>query len=237
MKIALAAARQIDRDIEWNLGRMKRFMELAKADGADLVCFGETFLQGFDCFDWEFEQDRQMAVTLVSEPIRRIAHLTRELDLDVMFGFAELAGESIYSSAVLIAAGQVKQLYRRISRGWKEYSRTDEHYREGEEVPVFEYRGRKFSIGLCGDLWDHPERFALEEDVLLWPVYISYTPQQWESGVREEYAHQAAKCCSKTLLVNCVCDGDASGGAAYFEDGKTVSALPMGGEGILMVEI
>ena len=41
MKIALASAQIIDRDIKYNLSQMERYMKEAKAMGADLVCFGE----------------------------------------------------------------------------------------------------------------------------------------------------------------------------------------------------
>ena len=48
MKIALASARIVDRDIKYNLSRMEHYMTEAKGSGADLVCFGEAFLQGFN---------------------------------------------------------------------------------------------------------------------------------------------------------------------------------------------
>lgn len=237
MKIALAAARQIDRDIAYNLTQMERFMREVKSANADLICFGETFLQGFDCFDWNYESDRHMAIGVDSDVFQQVCRLSAEIGMDVLFGFAELDGKALYSSAALIADGKLHQLYRRISRGWKEYSRTDDHYREGDTVPVFAYRGKEFAIGLCGDLWDFPKRFKLGEEILLWPVYISYTPEEWENGVKEEYAAQANLCCERTLLVNCVCVGDAHGGAVFFRDGKVAAELPMGEEGLLFVEV
>lgn len=237
MKIALAAARQVNRHLTFNLAQMERFMRMAKEKNGDLVCFGETFLQGFDCFDWSFAQDRNMAVGLDSDAFRQICRLTERIGIDVLFGFAELDGDVIYSSAALIAGGKLHQRYRRISRGWKEYWHTDEHYQEGVSMPLFWYRGRRCAIGLCGDLWDHPERFALGEDILFWPVYISYPPQEWENGVKEEYAAQAKLCSGRTLLINCVSVGDAYGGAVFFENGKITAELPMGEEGLLMVEI
>jgi hypothetical protein len=72
-----------------------------------------------------------------------------------------------------IALASAKHLYRRVSKGWKEYWRTDSHYREGDmglfhengdfalEIGCFERR-----IGLWGvkkvrpvlpktTVWDH----------------------------------------------------------------------------------
>lgn len=43
MKIALASARIVNRDMNYNLAQIKRYMSEAKARGAELVCFGEAF--------------------------------------------------------------------------------------------------------------------------------------------------------------------------------------------------
>lgn len=37
--------------------------------------------------------------------------------------------------------------------------------------------------------------------------------------------------------VNSVCEGDALGGAAFFENGRVREELPMGREGLLLVEV
>ena len=65
MKIALASARIIDRDIHYNLSQMERYMREAKENGTDLVCFGEAFLQGFNALTWQYEEDKKIAARLV----------------------------------------------------------------------------------------------------------------------------------------------------------------------------
>jgi len=235
--IALAAARHINRDIPHNLAQMERFIREAAAKGAQLVCFGEAFLQGFDCLDWNFETDKHMAIATDGETFAHICRLSAGIGIDILFGFIEREGETLYSSAALIADGRLHQLYRRISRGWKVYWRTDDHYREGDAVSVFTYRQKRFAIALCGDLWEYPERFALEMDALLWPVHISYTQDEWDAGEGEEYAQQAHLASKTTLMVNNLADGDAYGGAFLFEDGKLSSGIPMNQEGLLLIEV
>ena len=237
MKIALASVRIVDRDINYNLSQIERYMKEAKEMGADLVCFGEAFLQGFSALSWQYEKDKKIALTIFSPEFERIKALTNEIRIDVLFGYNELDDDTIYSSCALIADGTIIHNYRRISRGWKEYSKTDEHYKEGSTVEVFEYKGKKCVIGLCGDLWDYPERFALGEDLLLWPVYVCWTKEEWENGGKIEYAEQAKLCCENTLYINSICDGDAFGGAAHFLDGKVQKELPIFKEGILVVQI
>ena len=237
MKIALASARIVDRDKNYNLSQMERYMKEAKALDADLVCFGEAFLQGFNALSWQYEEDKKIALNASSPEFMQIKALTKEIGIDVLFGYNELEDDSLYSSCALIADGTIIHNYRRISRGWKEYSKTDEHYKEGLSVEVFDYKGKKCVIGLCGDLWDYPERFALGEELLLWPVYVCWTKEEWENGGKTEYAEQAKLCCENTLYVNSICDGDAFGGAAHFLGGIVHEELPIFNEGIMVVKI
>lgn len=237
MKIALASARIVNRDMNYNLAQIKRYMSEAKARGAELVCFGEAFLQGFNALTWKFEEDQKIAITVHSEEFAQVKALSEKLGIDVLFGYNELDRAKIYSSCALVADGKIVHNYRRISKGWKEYSITDEHYMEGTTVDCFDYKGKKCVIGLCGDLWDYPERFALGEDLLLWPVYVCWTKKEWEKGGKKEYAEQAELCCPNTLYINSICDGDAFGGAAQFFDGNIQRELPILNEGLLYVEI
>ena len=74
--------------------------------------------------------------------------------------------------------------------------------------------------------------------MLFWPVYIDYTPEEWEGNAKDEYALQAKKCCSQVLLINSLCrEAGASGGACLFENGKVLRELPMRREELLLVEL
>lgn len=237
MKIALASARIVDGDIDFNLSQMERYTKEAKAEGAELVCFGEAFLQGFNALSWHYGKDKNIALTASSRELMRIKALSVEFGIDVMFGYNELERETIYSSCALVSGGEIIHNYRRISRGWREYTKTDAHYKEGLSVEAFEYKSKRCVIALCGDLWDHPERFAVGEDILFWPVYVCWTREEWENGGKNEYAQQAMLCCENTLYINSVCDGDAFGGAAHFLGGAIHRELPIFNEGLLIVEV
>ena len=237
MKIALASARIIDRDIDYNLSQMERYMKEAKENDAEIVCFGEAFLQGFNALSWQYEEDRNIAITTSSDIFRQIKALTQIIEIDVLFGYNELDNDALYSSCALIAEGELLYNYRRISKGWKEYSKTDGHYKEGTTVDVFDYKGKKCLIGLCGDLWDFPERFALGQELLFWPVYVSWTKEEWENGGKLEYAEQAKLCCENTLYINSLCDGDAFGGAVQFFNGNIQRELPIFHEGLLIIDV
>lgn len=242
-RIALASAAVRDRDPDFNLAAMANAARTAKETGASLCCFGECVLQGFNCLTWKYEEDRDTGVSVDSEIFRRIRALSREIGIDLLFGFIEREGDALYSSCALIENGTLSRLYHRVSRGWKEYSRTDGHYREGDSVVPFDYRRMHCLIALCGDLWDDTaSRFRMDGiDLLLWPVYVSFSPEEWENGMEKEYAEKAAEFAPRVLLINSLAmlDGqqDAYGGCAFFENGGISSRLPMGVDGILTVDL
>lgn len=237
MRIALAAAKFINGDIPHNLAQIRRFAGQAKAAGAGLVCFGEAFLQGFDAFVWEHEKDRDMALCVTQPPFTALYDISVEWDIDLMTGFLEREGERLYSSCALIVEGKLRRCFRRLSRGWKEFSKTSHHYREGDEAPVFSYQGRRCQMALCGDVWDMPERFT-GADLLFWPVYINFTPEEWGGLEQAEYAHQMKDLAPDVLMINSLSDDpDAHGGCSWFSEGKTKASLAMGSEGLLVLDI
>lgn len=73
MKIALASAQIVDGDIKYNLAQMQRYMKKAKAKGAELVCFGEAFVQGFNSLSWRYEVDKNRALTVSSQEFVQIS--------------------------------------------------------------------------------------------------------------------------------------------------------------------
>ena len=227
MKIALAAVGFYERDIEYNRNKILKCLK-ENSGKAELILFGETFLQGFEVLDWKYETDQHMALSVSDSNIQTIQKAAEENALAVSFGFLEKAGNKIYSSQLTIGAdGNILNLFRRVSKGWRE-SFTDEHYAEGDMFTKFEYLGNTFSIGLCGDLWDEKNVMQIKKlraDVVLWPVYT-----------------QSKKIGRQVLLVNSVClSGNeeelAKGGAVCFLDGQIKEELPAGKEGVLMVQV
>ena len=70
-------------------------MENAQREGAELVCFGETFLQGFDSLTWRFENDQAMAISTDSSVFVQIRHISMKHGIDVLFGYVELCSDSL----------------------------------------------------------------------------------------------------------------------------------------------
>lgn len=238
MKISLMTTHFVNKDLSHNIAEMERGMWLAKQHEAELVCFGEAFLQGFDSMTWCYEHDREVAVSTDSDTFKRLIDLSSNIQIDLMFGFLERKGEKLFSSCALVGEGGLIHLYRRISKGWKEYDRTDYHYCEGCIPQPFWYRGKKCMIAICGDLWEYPSEFSRGEDILFWPVFINYPMDEWKNGVGNEYARQAAQACKEVLLVDSLGGGkNVFGGCCRFRDGCMTQSIETGEEGMLTVEV
>ena len=235
MKVGLASFVCKNKDITYNLSQIERGMREAQGK-AELLCFGEAYLQGFDSLCWDYETDKNMAVALDSAPIRQLCAWTKKYGVALLTGYMERAQDSIYSSCVVIADGQILHNYRRISRGWKEYWRTDEHYKEGGMIDAFAFHGRRISLALCGDLWDYPEKFKTD-NLLIWPVSVNFSPEEWERSELDEYARQAALAANDVLMINPIDDSPTHGGSVYFHGGKVAGRLAFDREDMLIVEI
>jgi len=245
MKIALASSPVITKDIQHNIFSILQAVEHCRGK-ADMVVFGEASLQGFDCLSWDYETDCHVAVSQEDSRIMQIRESAERNKIAVSFGYIEKTDEALFSSQMVIdPAGALIHNFRRVSVGWKEYWHTDNRYREGERFKTFSYSGKRFSIGLCGDLWTEgkPEEMrALNPDIILWPVWCDYAPQDWNERIKQEYAQQASLCGDRVLLVNPFCADPgvtdaARGGAVYFIRGVLAEEMPAGECSILTVKV
>lgn len=236
MRIALASLECRNNDLTYNMAQIRAGMELAADQGARLICFGETFLQGFDAFNGSYEHDREIAVTLDGAVMQELKQYCKHFCLDLALGYLERDADSLYSSYVLIQEGALHHNFRRISKGWKEWSRTDDHYKEGNEVDCFDYRGKRCLIALCGDLWDMPERFRQGQDLLLWPVYVDFSLEDWKE-MAPQYLEKASSCSVESVLINSILKPTGMGGCFHYRQGRQIEALWPGNTGLLLVEV
>ena len=244
MKCALASMGFINGDLQYNKKVIIDTL-IACSSKADIVIFGEAFLQGFYGATFHVEHDTQIAISQDDPIIHEICSTARQYAIAVSFGFIEKAEKYFYSSQITIDKnGTMIDMYRRVSPGWKEPF-ANRQYREGNGFHSFHFMGQKIVIGLCGDLWydENVDRVnQLNPDVVFWPVYTDFHSEEWNTSEKYEYASQAMKFCDKVLYVNSVCSDKegveiARGGSAFFENGKIRLEIPSGKEAILLVEI
>lgn len=235
MKIGLASYRFINKDIAFNVSQIEKAMKSVQGK-VELLCFGEAFLQGFDALSWNYEEDRQIAVSADSEIMQRLCKLTLQYKMGLLFGYIEKSGEDLYSSCAVMADGKVIHNYRRISRGWKEFSITDDHYKEGTDTSEFVFQGQSIMIALCGDMWDYPEKFKTD-NLLIWPVYVNFKLEEW-AQYEAEYAQQAYLAANQTLMINSISrNPDSCGGGFCFIEGRLAKRSAYNEEEVLIVSL
>lgn len=244
MRCALASKGFINEDVRYNKNVIIETLIECSAK-ADIVIFGEAFLQGFYGATFHVEHDAQIAVSQNDLIMKEICSVAQRYATAVSFGFIEKTEAGFYSSQITIDGdGTVIDLYRRVSPGWKE-SFADDRYCEGDGFHTFSFMGKRIAVGLCGDLWYDDkvdELKQLDPDVVFWPVYTDYNFNEWNTSIKYEYASRAGELCKKVLYVNSFCrdkEGDdfAKGGAALFENGLVCREVPSGKEAVLFVEL
>ena len=88
MKCALAAVGFINGDVAHNKAILADTLRQC-AGKADVVLFGEAFLQGFYGINFVVEHDRTTAISREDKVIQEIGALAKEYALAVSFGFIE----------------------------------------------------------------------------------------------------------------------------------------------------
>ena len=243
MRIALAALGFINNDIDYNKKVIINTLE--KFSNVDIIVFGESFLQGFDSLKFNYNEDIKIAVSINSNTIDEIKDACKLYNIAVSFGFFENFENNIYSSQITIdSKGNIINIYRRVSIGWKEAYATEE-YKEGKSFNVFNFMNKRITIGLCGDLWYDENIDSINElnpDIVLWPVYTDYNYDEWNKKIKYEYLEQANRINAKVLLVNSYCKNKndidiARGGALYISNNKIIDEVLSGKEDILIVEV
>ena len=244
MKCALAALGFINENVQYNKKIIIETM-VKYANVADIVIFGEAFLQGFYGATFDIEHDEGLAITQNNPIIREIGDVAKKYKIAVSFGFIEKCDDYFFSSQITIdSCGNILDVFRRVSPGWK-LPGACEKYCEGNGFHSFRYMDRKIVVGICGDLWFDENISEIKQlcpDIVFWPVYTDYNHHKWNTSIKYEYADQAGVIGGKVLYVNSVCrdreaDEIARGGAVLFWDGDIRQELPAGKEDILVVEV
>jgi len=243
MKIGLVSDVFRDGNIEYNVNQIKKRLKEGSRKKIDLICFGESFLQGFDGLSWEYHEDLSRACSQKDDIILSLREYASICKIALSFGYIEKDEGTIYSSNMVISDdGQIINNYRRISPGWKEPMADTRYYKEGKGFSLFEYKGKKFTTAICGDLWNDKNIESIKQlkaDCVLWPLYIDYSIEQWENGEKEEYALQVKEIPAPVLMINSHVDAEngAKGGCCVFLDGHVLKELLMGNIGILEYEV
>src|SRR5438552_4087527 len=150
MIIALASPR-IATTLDEGLDKIKRLMSEASAQGAEIVCFPESYLPGLRGQDFEvpaFDQTQQ------ERALQTVAEWARMYAVAAILCMERLteAGRQI-AAFVIDARGQLQGYQTKNQLDPSE----DRFYVPGNTRRLFEVDGIKFGVAICHEGWRYPE--------------------------------------------------------------------------------
>jgi len=146
-RVALAQINATVGDLEGNSARIVRYVEQARALGADLVAFPELSLTGYPPEDLllkpSFIQSNVEAMKRVVEASQGIA---------VVVGFVD-ADSDIHNAAAVGYDGRLVDVYRKIYLPTYSVFDEERYFGRGDSCPVFTIGGAGVGVNICEDIW------------------------------------------------------------------------------------
>jgi len=249
MKAGLIVPR-VTADAAQNLDTIERMAAGAVAAGARLLVLPEAVVTGLINND-DAAHDLLLALPIPGPATDRLGAFCARHGCWLAFGLLERVHARIYDSAVLLQAdGAVGLVYRRIQPQWHGPQADPAVYCQGTDLPVAQTPFGRAAFLLCGDLFDDDlvARFRdLDVDWLLFAFARDFADgradqARWDAEEMPEYARRVEMAGAPALMVNYLAgagleDDHCFGGAfAISAEGQVVARLPLGEEGVLLVE-
>ena len=153
MKITMAQLNYHIGNFEGNLALMKRAIDQARNEGADLICFGELATCGYPPRDFlEFRDFIQKSMGVIQE----LCEYSQ--DIGIIVGAPsinpEIEGKDLFNSAFFLYN---KELIHIANKGLLPTYDIFDEYRYFEPSKVFnavQFKGKTIAITVCEDIWN-----------------------------------------------------------------------------------
>ncbi len=155
MKIAIAQLNYHIGNFEGNLEKMLRAMDDAKAQGADIVVFGELSVCGYPPRDFlEFDDFIRQCRTVIA----KITKATEEKDIAAVVGAPSInpvvEGKDLYNSGYFLADGKVLHVANKALLPTYDIFDEYRYFEQANEFKIVTYKNKKFALTICEDIWD-----------------------------------------------------------------------------------
>lgn len=151
MRVGMAQTSPKLGDVRTNLTEMLNLMNEYKGK-TDLLIFPELSLTGYSLKDQLYD----VALTLDSSEIQEICQVSKDLNINVMFGFVEEGkGNRIFNSAAFIKDGKVSSVQRKVYPTTYGIFEEGKYFAKGKSVKSDQLQEFNTSMLICNDLW-HP---------------------------------------------------------------------------------
>jgi len=140
-KIGAIQPHDIQGDIVASLRVICRAMEQADAEGIDILCFPECFLQGYTL---DSKETHERSIDLSSSEFETIMHTLQDYNVTIILGLIEKDDKGFYNTAAVIRQGTVLGTYRKVHL-------FERNFRPGEAYPTFTGNDLPFGVNICYD--------------------------------------------------------------------------------------
>ncbi|MEM6723056.1 MAG: NAD+ synthase [Bacteroidota bacterium] len=153
MKISIAQLNYHIGNFEGNRDKMIAAVEDAKAQGADIVVFGELSVCGYPPRDFlEFDDFIRQCEAVVEEMASH-AH-----GIAIVLGAPSrnpvIEGKDLFNSAYFLADGKVLQLAHKALLPTYDIFDEYRYFEPCSEFKVVEYQGKRIALTVCEDIWN-----------------------------------------------------------------------------------
>lgn len=150
MRVAVAQMNVVLGDLAGNAHRIADAAKRACAQGADLLLTPELSLCGYPPEDLLLRPDFYRSVDLA---LVALTQDTVDLDIAIVVGHPEQAGDLYYNAASVLYQGKRLCTYRK--QHLPQYEVFDElrYFTAGGESVVFDHAGTRFGLAICEDIW------------------------------------------------------------------------------------
>ncbi|WP_417392477.1 carbon-nitrogen hydrolase family protein [Gimesia sp.] len=240
-RITVAACQLFDvqDDLEQSLAKINEYAMWAAAEGAALVCFPESYLQGYTTVE---TLARERALDISSRPFADILKQLASLQPTLVIGFIEQAEEQLFISAAIVRQGRLLGCHRktRLAPGERLFD-------PGTETPTFEVEGLRFGVNICYEL-NLPECAAAiasqQAQLMVCPCYNMLHPENAEwwkhrhNAIRAERTRETGLWLLSADVTGTRDEQIAYGPTALIDpEGTVVAQVPLMEEGLLVQEI
>ncbi len=131
----------IQNDVGASLQVIEKYMAQADAEGVDVLCFPECFLQGYTL---DTAETKQRGISFDSTEFKFILEQLETYNAGIILGVIEKDDSHFYNTAAVIKQGKLVGLYRKVNL-------FEQNFTPGTEHRVFTLDGLTFGINICYD--------------------------------------------------------------------------------------
>jgi NAD+ synthase (glutamine-hydrolysing) len=153
MKISIAQLNYHIGNFEGNTAKMVDAIQVAKAAGADIICFSELATCGYPPRDFlEFDD----FIRLADECVATLA--SHAHDIAVVVGSPsrnpDKEGKSLFNSAYFLSDGQITHVQHKTLLPTYDVFDEYRYFEPSKTWNIVTYKGKRIAITVCEDIWD-----------------------------------------------------------------------------------